>query len=155
MPKTVRRQIPAPPPRWLRPRMHPSQVLTLQIFHIWLVHEIHSGQGTYATLLDLVEMAFTWSRTAELLGRGEPEMAPQLDLAARLLERYAQTHRVEFIGDEYAQACIGSIVMDLLAEFTDAETAKLATYWSEACLTAMRQGAQAGQAMKQAGVVAC
>ena len=138
MGKTTRRQIEAPPSRFFRPRLHPQAVRHLHLLHVMLLHDIASGHATEHTLWEFVAMAFTWSRTAELLGLGEPEMAPQLELATRLVERWAATGRVEYVGPEYDVARVGTIVMDQLAERTDATTARDASHWSEGCLSVLR-----------------
>lgn len=138
MPRTVRREVIDTTPRWLRPRLSRGQVLHLQLLHIEYLDHIHSGQATVHTLWEWAALAFTWSRVAELLGMGMEEMAPQLHLVTALVERYGRTGRVKFIGPEYDAARIGTVVMDLLAERTDAETARAATHWSEACLTQLR-----------------
>jgi hypothetical protein len=138
MPRTIRRTVVDTTPRWLRPRLSRSQVLDLQLLHIEYLDHIHSGQATVHTLWEWAALVFTWSRVAELLGLGVEEMAPQLHVVTALVERYGATGRVEFRGPEYDAARIGTIVMDTLAERTDAETARTATHWSEACLAELR-----------------
>lgn len=141
MPATTRRQITAPPSRLFKLRLHPKQVLTLHVLHSLLLDDLLRDRATEATLWELVAMAFTWSRTAELLGEGEPEIAPMLELATRLVERWGATGQVQLVGVERQVACHGVIVMDLLAQRTDSETATAASHWSEGCLTVLR-GAQ-------------
>ncbi len=138
MPLTTRRQVVDNTPRWLRPRLSRSQVLYLHLLHIELVHDIHAGTASITTLWELAAMAFTWSRTAELLGLGEPEMVPVLHLATRLIERFGATGQVRFEGPEYDVARVGSIVMDTLAERTDAATARAASEWSEQRMAELR-----------------
>jgi hypothetical protein len=96
--------------------------------------EVANGTATEQTLWDMAEAVFTWHRVAERLGEGEPEMAPQLLLAAKVIERYGATGRIEFEGDEYAQAQTGVDVMDALAIRTDVATATEAAHWSDAYL---------------------
>jgi hypothetical protein len=75
---------------------------------------------------------FTWSRVAELLQAGEPEMLEQLQVCERLIERYHRTGRVAFDGPDYQAAKRGVDVMDQLAELADRPTAIAAAEWSEA-----------------------
>lgn len=72
----------------------------------------------------------TWSKVAELLRVGEPEMRTQLELASTLVERFGRTGRVLFTGEEY-QLKDGVGVMDQLAELVDRPTAVIAAEWSE------------------------
>lgn len=139
MPKPIRRQIQAPPSRFFKPRLHPTQVRDLHLLHALLLDDLLHDRATEHTLWELVAMAFTWSRTAELLGMGEPEMAPQMELATRLVERYGATGQVRLQGVERDVARIGCIVMDHLAERTDSATATAASHWSEGCLSVLRQ----------------
>jgi hypothetical protein len=138
MPRTIRRTLVDNTPRWLRPRLSRDQVLDLKLLHIAILDDIHAGRATIHTLWELAAMAFTWSRVAELLGLGVEQIAPQLHLATRLIERFGTTGQVRFEGAEYDAARIGTIVMDLLAEQTDAATARAASVWSEACMASLR-----------------
>jgi hypothetical protein len=76
----------------------------------------------------------TWSRTALLLDLGVDEMADQVDLAKRLVDRFARTGRVAFDGPDYQLAKTGLIVMDMLASTVDAPTAVEASEWGEATM---------------------
>jgi hypothetical protein len=138
MPKTIRREVKTVSTRFFKPRLHRDAVQQLHILHIWLLDDIARGRATEETLWELVAMAFTWSRTAEMLGLGEENMVPQLELATRLVERWGRTGRVEYVGDEYQVARIGTIVMDTLAERTDSQTAREASQWSEGALTMLK-----------------
>lgn len=138
MPKTTRHHVTAPASRFIKLRLHPAQVLTLHVLHELLLDDLLQDRATEATLWELVAMAFTWSRTAELLGEGEPEIAPQLELATRLVERFGATGQVRLMGAEADVARRGTVVMDLLAQRTDPATATAASHWSEGCLTMLR-----------------
>lgn len=118
-------------PRWLRPRFDAERLTTIGIVHLSTLAEVASGTATAQTLWDMAEAVFTWHHVAERLGEGLPEMAPQLLLAAKVIERYGATGRIEFQGDEYAQAQTGVDVMDALAIRTDVATAQEAARWSD------------------------
>ena len=138
MPKPIRRTLEAAPPRWLRVRMHRGKVLDLHLLHELLLGDLLAAQATEATLWEHAAMVLTWSRAAQLLGLGEPEIAPQLDLSAQLIERWRRTGKVGLTGPERAIARHGAMVMDALAEAVDQRTATEASLWSEAQLAARR-----------------
>lgn len=73
----------------------------------------------------------TWSRVAEDLQLGVPEITAQLQLVDQVLTRFRQSGRICFEGDEYRQAVDGVLVMDALAAATDTLTALDAAVWSE------------------------
>lgn len=117
-------------PQWLRPRLQRAQVLDLAIVHVTNVDEISSGKATEQTLWDMATCVLTWSRVAEVLDVGVPEIEPQLHLVASLIERYGRTGVVSFEGAEYELAKFGIVVMDLLAQAVDATTAERAVAWA-------------------------
>jgi hypothetical protein len=125
------------PPRGLRPRLQSEQVTELGVCHMATLDDIARGRGTEQTLWDMVGAAFTWSFVAEKLQAGVPEMAAQLELATRVVERYGRTGRVGFSGTEYQVAKRGIDVMDQLAEMVDRPTAVAAAEWSEARVQAL------------------
>jgi hypothetical protein len=130
--KRCRRQVIMPmPPRGLRPKLDKLQKSDLSLVHHHNLDLIARGQADEAVLWDWVGGCLTWSRTAELLQLGVPEMADQVALAMRLVARYHRTGRVAFNGPDYQLAKAGTIVMDLLAEATDQATASAAADWSE------------------------
>lgn len=138
-----RYQLQAPPPKWLRLRLSRSQVQALHLVHVMLLDDLANGHGTEETLWHMVEAALTWSHAAAAMGEGEPQMAAQLELATRLVERYAATRRVELQGTvEYDALRIGSIVMDLIAERVDQRTAEDAAQWSRGRVVALQAAAQ-------------
>lgn len=126
-----RRAIAARPHRAFLPRFDAARLATIGIAHLSTLDEIARGRATAQTLWDMAEAAFTWSRVAEVLGEGVPEMAPQLELAAHVIERYGRTGRIVFTGPEYTLAKAGVDVMDALAARTDVATATQAAIWSD------------------------
>jgi hypothetical protein len=114
--KACRRRVTIPlPPRGLRPKLHASDDM---VWH-W------AGS------------VLTWSKVAELLGVGTNEMAEQLRLSTRLVERFGRTGRLVFSGPDYQLAKLGIGYMDDLAELVDHPTAVIAAAWSEAQLQHM------------------
>jgi hypothetical protein len=154
--KRCRRQVFIPlPPRGLRPKLASDQVTDLALCHLQTLDDISRGRATEVTLWDLVGAAFTWSRTAELLDLGVPEMAAQLELATRVVERYGRTGRIGFSGTEYQMAKLGVDVMDQLAEIVDRPTAIAAAEWGETKVNALAASVVASksgerQALKEA-----
>lgn len=126
-----RRAIAPKPPRGLRPRLAPDQVRDLGLAHVVNLDAIARGEANEALLWQWVGGVLTWSRVAELLQAGVPEMQAQLELAHRVIERYGRTGRVGFSGPDYQAARAGVQVMDLLAELVDKPTAIAAAEWSE------------------------
>lgn len=128
-------------PMALRPRLFASTRQALDMAHLQNLDDIAKGTATLATLWDFCGGVLTFSRIADALQAGVPEMQAQLDLAQALLQRYARTGRVCFTGPEYQQAKDGVDYMGQLAELVDHPTAALAAEWSE---TAVQAAAQAG-----------
>jgi hypothetical protein len=126
-------------PKGLRAPLFKDTRTALAIAHLQNLDLVSRGTATEAELWHLVEQAFTWSRVAQLLGEGEPEMAAQLELTTRVVERYVRTGRVGFSGVEYQAAKLGLDVMDQLASKVDHPTATLATVWSEAQVDRLRR----------------
>lgn len=126
-------------PRWARPRLDRGQQLDLQLLHIALLDTLASPDAGPVALWEFVAMALTWSRTAELLGRGTELMAPQLELATDMVLRYRATGQVRLQGRAYEVARVGTMIFDAFAGATDAHTAEQAALWSEQRLQALRQ----------------
>lgn len=136
--KHTRRRATVPmPPRGLRPKLTSSQVEAIGMAHIVNLDAIAKGQADESVLWQWVGGLFTWSRTAELLDVGVPEIEPQLELATSVIERYGRTGRVLFTGPEYQLAKFGVLVMDELASLVDQVTANAAADWSEAKVAAL------------------
>lgn len=137
---------PAVPPRGLRPRLLADQVRDLGICHLENLDAVATGDATEATLWQITGAALTWSKVAELLQTGEPEMREQLELTSTLIARYGRTGRVLFTGTEYQLAKTGVQVMDQLAEIVDKPTAVIAAEWSERQVNALEAECRQGQA---------
>ena len=132
-----RQVVQALPPRGMRARMPDSQISTLAIAHRQNLDDVMRGTADVQVLWDLAECVFTWTRVAELLQIGQAEMAPQLEVAAAVIERYGRTGRIGFSGPEFQKAKYGVLVMDELAAIVDVDTAKAAAAWSDRKLAAL------------------
>ena len=141
---------PALPPRGLRPKLQADQVRDLGICHLENLDAIATGDATEATLWQVAGAALTWSRVADLLQLGEPEMREQLELVSALITRYGRTGRVLFTGTEYQLAKTGVQVMDQLAETVDKVTAVIAAEWSERQVNALEAACRAQHDQRQA-----
>ena len=135
----------AMPPAGLCPKLKPDQVRDLSLCHNEHLDAIAKGTATEATLWQFVGGTLTWSKVAELLHLGEPEIARQLDLAMALIARHGRTGRVLFTGSEYQLAKEGVLVMDQLAEIVDRHTAIAAAEWSERRLNDLEAGRRRAQ----------
>lgn len=125
-------------PRAFRPRLDSAQVRDLALVHVINLDTILRGEGDLTLLMHWVEAVFLWSKVAEILDIGVPEMTDQLHLAHCLIHRYDQTGKVEFAPAE-AQAARDAVdIMDQLARLTDQRTAAEAADWSEAKLSSIR-----------------
>jgi hypothetical protein len=134
-----RRVLPALPPRGLRRKLRPDQVTDLALAHLTNLDLISKGEADEEVLWQMVGGVLTWSRAAELLGQGVPEMQAQLELATRVVERYGRTGRVGFTGVEYQAAKLGVDVMDALASAVDEPTALAAAEWGEQQVNRLQQ----------------
>lgn len=151
--KHTRRRVVVPlPPRGLREKLNGSSLTTLAIAHMTNLDEICRGTANVQTMWDLCGAVFTWSHAAQMLPPGHlvsiyqpgadeaqdvvatEAMVAQLDLAAKVVERYHRTGRIGFSGPEYQLAKLGVQIMDRLAERIDLASAKVAADWSEATL---------------------
>lgn len=131
---------PAVPPRGLRPMLAKDQVLDLGLCHISNLDVIARGTATREVLMHWAESVLLWSRAAELAQAGVAEMAPQLALTTRLIERFERTGIVRFDGADYQLAKVGLDVMDQLASHVDRATAIAAAEWAEQRITQMLEG---------------
>lgn len=123
--------------RGLRPKLDRAQLVDTGLVHAATLDAIATGEATASVLRDYVANVLTWSKAAELLECGAPEMIEQLDLATRLVERFGRTGRVAFTGPDYQLAKDGLQVMDQLALLVDRPTAISAAGWSEARINEM------------------
>lgn len=139
-----RRAIVPMPPRGLRPKLARDQVTDLAHVHIGNLDDMAHGRGTVDLLWQVTGGVLTWSRVAQLLGRGEAEMSEQLDTMTSVIQRWQRTGLVRFSGPEYQLAKYGVAVMDQLAELVDKPTAVAAAIWSEEQVNRLRVRAEAG-----------
>ena len=119
-------------PRWLRPGLTRQSIIDLGLAHWQNLDALHRGEGTPAIMWQVGGGVLTWSRVADLIRRGQPEMQAQVELFDRVVEHWKATGRVEWPNhDDYQLARDGAIVMDELARVVDAHTALQAAIWSE------------------------
>lgn len=139
---STRRVKPAALPRWLRPKLSMSKQhalsLALHVNHDALVR----GEADGALLMDWSDGLLMFSRIAERLRMGQPEMARQLGLATTVVRRFEATHRAGLEGDELDTAREGLLVCEALAEACDEATALEAALWV-AALERRRNGGHA------------
>lgn len=135
-----RKRISALVPRGLRPMLDAGQRRDLGLVHMVNLDTISRGEADEATLWQVVGGVLTWSCVANRLERGQVEMDAQLALTTRLVERYRDTGRIEFVDGDYELAKTGTVVMDLLAEVVDRPTAIEAAQWSERRIERMSEG---------------
>lgn len=129
-------------PAGLRPKppvLRPDQLRDLSLCHNENLDAILRGQAEPSMLWDYTGGVLTWWQVSRILGVGEPEMAQQLELATRLVQRYGRTGRVLFDGPDLQLARDGVVVMDLLAGEVDLVTATGAAAWSEREINRMTQ----------------
>lgn len=136
-------------PAGLRPKLHADAVRDLALCHIVNLDAIATGTATLDTLWHWVESALTWYRVAQLIQAGEDEMAVQLEVAVRLVERYSPSTLVRFDGQDYQLAKRGVQVMDELSLLVDWPTAMQAVLWSNDEVARMRDSARALRAARQ------
>lgn len=129
--RCTRRPVTPMPPRGMRPRLSADQQRDLGIVHLEILDALAKGQADHDTLWNWAGGVFTWSRIAERLRVGIPEMTEQLKLVASVIERFGRTGRALFVGPEYQLAKLGVGYMDDLAEIVDRHTAIQAAHWSE------------------------
>lgn len=118
-------------PRGLRPMLSKAQQDQLALYHNVNLDAIVSGQADASMLWDFLGGVLMWHKAAELIGAGVEEMAPQLGVAMRLVERYSRTGKVRFDGSDYQLARMGVLVMDELARLVDRANADRAAGWSQ------------------------
>jgi hypothetical protein len=146
--RLTREELLARLPAGLRPMLRASTVRDLALCHIQNLDAIANGDATLDTLWHWVESVLTWYRVAQLISAGEDEMAVQLEVATRLVERYGQHRRVRFDGLDYQLAKRGVQVMDELALLVDWPTAKQAVLWSEGEVARMHEATRQAQASR-------
>lgn len=129
--KKPRQPKPVKIPRGFLPRYERAEVVRMNLAHIGNLNGIATGCANDSVLWDFIANALTWWHAACAMSRHEHAMAQQLDLAKRLVDRWARTGRVRFDGPDYQLAKFGVLVMDDLAECVDVPTAQAAAAWSQ------------------------
>ena len=119
-----------------------DQLTDLSLCHHQNLDAVCSGQAQPEIMWHLAESVFTWWKVAELLQTGLPEMDVQLEVVARLCERWSRTGRVLFDGRDMQLARDGVAVMDQLAELVDMATAWRAVEWSQREVARMEAAAR-------------
>lgn len=112
----------------------------LELVHHVNLDTIHRGDAGESTLWDVVGGVLTWMYVAMRLQQGMVEMDAQMALITRLVERYRDIGRIEFVDGDYELARTGVHVMGLLAEAVDQPTAIAAATWSELRIERMSEG---------------
>lgn len=120
-----------------------AQQRDLDLVHHVNLDAIHRGDADEATLWQVVGGVLTWMYVAMRLQLGAAEMDAQMALVTRLVERYRDTGRIEFTGDDYGLAKTGVEVMRQLARAVDQPTAIAAAHWSELRVEKMSEGCHA------------
>lgn len=136
-------------PRGLRPMLSKTQQNQLALYHNVNLDAIAMGQADASMLWDYLGGVLMWHKAAELIGAGVAEMAPQLGVATRLVERYSRTGLVRFDGPDYQLARMGVLVMDELARLVDRANAGAAAEWSEAECQRIADEAAAARAQER------
>lgn len=134
----------APLPRWLRPKLNASTQRELSLAQHVNIDAIASGTASVTLMHEWADGVLMFSRIAETLQRGVPEMRVQLELTERVATRCAATGRVEFADQaELEIARDGLVVFDLLVAECDDKTGMDAAAWSARMrdrIEATRQG---------------
>lgn len=117
--------------RGLRPKLSAEQRKQLSMAHNVNIDAIARGEATPSLMWEYFGGVLCWWKAAQLCDWGQPEMEVQLDLATRLVERYAQHGRVLFTGPDLELARNGVVQMDLIAAEVDLANATAAADWAE------------------------
>lgn len=124
----------------LRPKLSQEELRQINLCHIVNLDAIATGQAEPAMLWDHYGSVLLWSRVAQLLQVGVPEICEQLQLCERLVQRYGRTGLVRFDGVDYQLAKTGVAVMDQLAQLVDPYTAAEASVWSVQAINQIAAG---------------
>jgi hypothetical protein len=106
-----------------------------RLAEISLVHHINLdalAHGDTSVLLDYAASVLTWRNVADRLSLGQAEMQPQLELLDRLVAQVEAKGSLTLDEQDYAVACAGVVIMDLLASEIDLATAAWAAERSNA-----------------------
>lgn len=121
--------IPSRPP--VRRKLTRTSIRELHMLHAQHLDALATGRVDDRIMWDWAAGALTWSKVAELIGQGEPQMNELMAVVERVVSRYKTDGTVKLTPEEYDQVRQGSMVMDLLAETTDLISAGRAAQWSE------------------------
>ena len=127
------------PPPGLRPRLTRERLCELGLIHIGLVDTLVGGNADLNVLWEWMAGVLTWSRVAQVCQLGEAEINVVANLAVVLAERYERTGAVILSDDEKDVLREGSVVMDLLAQSVDLETAQSVADWSRAHIASLKK----------------
>lgn len=126
--------------------LRPDQLTDLSLCHHVNLDAVCSGKAEPSLMWEFMESVYTWWKVAEQLQVGLPEMDAQLEVAARLCERWSRTGRVLFDGRDMQLARDGVAVMDQLAAMVDTATAWRATIWARDEVNRLEAAAQQARA---------
>lgn len=141
-----RRVVRAVPPPGLRGQFSRGDLVELSLHQHTSIEAIRRGQATGTELWGYLRRVLMWKRAAELSGLGEPEMAAQMDMLLRVVERFERTARVGFSGTDYQEACAGADYVDQLAASVDVALARDAAIWADAQVAAIIKLSKQGHA---------
>ncbi len=108
-----------------------EQIEQLDAAHEENARALIAGQATEELMWQWVGGVLTWSRVAQLLGLGEAEMDPQLELVPVVLNRWVETGLVQVLPSEHQVVRDGVVIQSLLAKATTQVVASIAADWSE------------------------
>jgi hypothetical protein len=118
-------------PHFFRRKLTKSQITDLGLAHDANLAALLAGNATPEVMWQWAGGVLTWSRVAMLKHIGAVELEEQAKLAAKVVERYAETGAVSLLPEELELVKRGTIYQDQLAEITDEATALHAAAWSE------------------------
>lgn len=124
------------PPRGLRPGLPPAQQDDLNLLVIDFVDQIARGEAPVETMWDYARSIFTVSVMADMMQLGAPEMAEQVRLCTRLVQRWQRTGRVLFDGPDLLLAREGTDIVAQIVQEVDRPTALAAVHRSAVLLQA-------------------
>jgi len=124
--------------RGLRPKLKPARQDALALITLVNLDAIAARTSDPATMLDWVEGVFTWRNIAEIVGAGQAEMAQQVEVAMRLVQRWKATGAVRFDGPDLQLAKDGVGYMEDLAKLVDRDTAMQAAMQCDAQMLRLR-----------------
>jgi hypothetical protein len=125
-------------------RLPRSQRTELGLVHDANVSHLCSPNPTAEVMWQWAGGLLTWAYVATKLGLGEPEIEQQVELATRVVRRFAATRVVQLRVEEKALAKLGAAICDALAAEVTVALAMEAALWSEAQMLVISASADAG-----------